>query len=222
MIPTPYPRAQNDVMAGVVELAIQERADFADLLADLTADEWRRPVLPGWSVRDVAAHVISFEPLGWARLWPQLVRTRFSLERANAARLAQTSTMGPAEILQQFRAYPRPVGLTSAFGGRIGLADGLIHHQDVRRALGRPRLVPVERLQVVIPFALWAPPLPGRRLAGGLRLVPTDADAVWGNGIDVFGSAEALLMGIAGRDVHAELSGPGAAILARRRRNAQA
>ncbi|MGH3432566.1 MAG: hypothetical protein ACRDQB_06995, partial [Thermocrispum sp.] len=35
-----------------------------------------------------------------------------------------------------------PRGLTAGFGGRIGVLDGMIHQQDVRRPLGLPRTIP--------------------------------------------------------------------------------
>ena len=41
----------------------RERAALADLLGTLTPEEWEHPTLcPGWSVRDVAAHVIGIRP----------------------------------------------------------------------------------------------------------------------------------------------------------------
>jgi hypothetical protein len=44
---------------------------------------------------------------------------------------------------------------TSALGGR--LPEGLIHHQDIRRALGLPRAIPPERLLPALRTALIAP-----------------------------------------------------------------
>jgi uncharacterized protein (TIGR03083 family) len=97
---------------------------------------------------------------------------------------------------------------------RIGLTDGLIHHQDIRRALGRPREMPFERLAPVLDFALMAPPLPARRNVRGLCLVATDLDWSHGSGEAVTGLGEALLMAVCGRaDALPELAGPGLATL---------
>ncbi len=50
-----------DVMA----LARAEREDLLDLLLTLTPEQWRAPSLcAGWTVRDVVAHVLSYEELG--------------------------------------------------------------------------------------------------------------------------------------------------------------
>ncbi|MEI2774637.1 MAG: maleylpyruvate isomerase family mycothiol-dependent enzyme [Tetrasphaera sp.] len=202
-----------------VDLAADERAELAELLASLPADEWERPTaLPGWSVRDIAAHVISYEPLGWPGFLLLFGRARFSLERANAIGLDRAAQLGPEDILAQYRAFPRPVVLTSSFGGRLGLTDTLIHHQDIRRALGRSRTVPADPLRAAISFSFWALPLPARRLAKGLRLVATDLDRQWGSGPEVRGPGEALLMALAGRDALADLDGPGVPVLTSRGR----
>ncbi|HEY6574294.1 MAG TPA: maleylpyruvate isomerase family mycothiol-dependent enzyme, partial [Mycobacterium sp.] len=45
-----------------LELARDERLDLADFLAGLTPEQWASPTLcEDWRVRDVAAHVVSFE-----------------------------------------------------------------------------------------------------------------------------------------------------------------
>jgi uncharacterized protein (TIGR03083 family) len=47
-----------------LSLAVDERADLIDLLRGLTQAQWDEPsILPGWSVKDIAAHVISYEAL---------------------------------------------------------------------------------------------------------------------------------------------------------------
>jgi hypothetical protein len=61
------------------------------------------------------------------------------------------------------------------------------------------------------------PPLHTGRRAAGLRLRATDLDWEWGEGEEVTGTGEALLMAVTGRGALASrLSGPGAALLAGR------
>lgn len=99
----------------------------------------------------------------------------------------------------------------------VALADGLIHHQDIRRPLGMHRNIPAERLLPALRCALIAPPIRGFWRVRGLRLVATNLDWAAGAGTQVQGPAEALLMAIAGRrGVVGELSGPGQQKLARR------
>jgi uncharacterized protein (TIGR03083 family) len=91
-----------------------------------------------------------------------------------------------------------------------GSVDCLIHHQDIRRPLGLPREVPPERLLEALKIALKAPVIPAKSNANGLRLVATDLDWNHGEGAEVAGPAEALLLTLAGRtDALDELEGPG-------------
>jgi uncharacterized protein (TIGR03083 family) len=86
----------------------------------------------------------------------------------------------------------------------------MIHQQDIRRAIGKPREIPEARLVAVLDFSLKAPTLPSKANRRGLRLVATDLDWTSGHGPEVVGPAEALLMAVAGRP-HAlgELTGDG-------------
>lgn len=202
----------------VTRLAADERRDFADLLEILTPQQWgARSLCADWTVREVAVHVVSYEDLGFLGTAARLVRGRFSLGRTNPLGVDAGADQSPAQIVESFRAHLRPTGITAMFGGRIALTDGLIHHQDIRRALGVPRVVPAERLLVTLPFSLQALALPSRRDARGLRLVATDLDWSHGSGPEVTGPGEALLMAIAGRRAAlADLEGPGVATLVRR------
>lgn len=110
-----------------------------------------------------------------------------------------------------------PRGLTAGFGGMIALVDGTIHHQDIRRPLGRPRDVPRERLGRILPLVPTNPRLGAWRRIRGLRLSATDLDWAHGKGLEVTGTGEALLLAMAGRSsVLTELDGPGLAVLAGR------
>jgi uncharacterized protein (TIGR03083 family) len=102
-------------------------------------------------------------------------------------------------------------------GGAIALTDGLIHHQDIRRPLGLLREVPEERVVPTLRTALFAPTLRGVVRVRDVRLVATDVDWAFGRGPEVRGTAEALLMAVAGRRTAAdELTGSGRERLARR------
>ncbi|HEY1974159.1 MAG TPA: maleylpyruvate isomerase family mycothiol-dependent enzyme [Pseudonocardia sp.] len=202
----------------ITELAAAERADLAAFLSTLSPAQWETPTLcDDWSVRDVVAHMISYEDLGLAGGLRRVAEERFSLDRANKIGVAERRTQGPPELLDQLTHRLVPRGLPAQFGGRIALADALIHHQDIRRPLGCPRVVPPERLSVALSFALVAPPIGGFWMVRGLRLEASDQDWAGGRGRLVRGRAEALLMAVAGRrGVVEELSGPGQEVLAGR------
>lgn len=199
-------------------LARAERADLADFLESLRPEQWDAPSLcAGWRVRDVAAHVISYEEHGRRDLLRRLATARFRIGRVNDVSLAEYRTLDPLELVAFLRSHLDPRGATAKFGGGVGLVDAMIHHQDMRRPLGMPRSIPPERLRFALPFAVTAPPLRGFWHARGVRLVATDLDWSRGKGPEARGDAEAVLMTLAGRAGAAnELSGPGAAILERR------
>jgi uncharacterized protein (TIGR03083 family) len=199
-------------------LARAEREDLLDLLGTLTPEQWRAPSLcAGWSVHDVVAHVLSYEELGPRQLAARFARGSFRFGRVNAVGLREYADRSPAELTDLLRRHLTPTGLTAGLGGAIALTDGLIHHQDIRRPLGLPRAVPAERVRPALRTALFAPTLLGVVRVRDVRLVATDLDWTFGRGPEVRGTAEALLMTVAGRrGIAAELSGPGRERIARR------
>jgi uncharacterized protein (TIGR03083 family) len=203
-----------DVMA----MAREERAEMADFLGSLRSEQWDHPSLcVGWRIRDVAAHVVSYEEHGRTDLVRRLAKARFRPGRLNQVALAEYNQRDPQDLVEFLRAHLTPHGATARFGGGVGLVDGLIHHQDMRRPLGMRRQIPAERLLYALPFAVTAPPLRGFWTARGVRLVATDVDWSRGRGPEARGDAEAVLMVLAGRrGVARELSGPGAALLQQR------
>jgi uncharacterized protein (TIGR03083 family) len=189
-------------------MARAERAELADFLTTLTAEEWDAPSLcTGWRVRDVVAHMLSYEELSTVGLVRRLSKGPGG---ANAAGVAEMGDPGPDELVAFVRGHLEPRGFTAFFGGRIALTDGMIHHQDIRRPLGRPREIPAERLRVVLEFAAFAPPIKAKPRIKGLGLHAPDVGWRKGDGPLVEGPGEALLMAIAGRACALpELSGPG-------------
>ncbi|MCK2244742.1 maleylpyruvate isomerase family mycothiol-dependent enzyme [Crossiella sp. S99.2] len=200
-------------------MARAERADFLDFLRTLPAEQWEAPTLCGdWRVREVVAHVISYDELTLGGVAAQFARGRFSLDRSNALRLTDYRALSPAELLDAFERHVQPRGLTASFGGMVALLDGLIHHQDIRRALGLPREIPADRLLRALRLSRLAPPIGAWWRSRGLRLVAEDVHWSVGSGAEVRGKGEALLMATAGRLVPAaELTGPGAPVLLARR-----
>jgi uncharacterized protein (TIGR03083 family) len=199
-------------------MAHDERAELVDLLVTLTPEQWGAPTLcTEWRVRDVVAHVFSYDELGTLGLVGRFLRGGLMPDRVNAVGVAAYTEHSPDELITLAKNNLQPRGLAAGFGGRIALTDGAIHHQDIRRTLGLPREIPAQRLAVVLDFAKTAPPIhaPGR--IRGLTLTATDLEWSTGDGPLIEGPAEALLMALAGRrGVVGELSGPGVPVLADR------
>lgn len=195
-----------------------ERAALLEMLVGLEPLHWEHPTLcEGWSVRDVVAHLLSFEGVGMREVLPEMLRARLSLGRVNAGFLARQQELDPDRLLERLRTHLRPSGLTAARGGAVGLVDAMVHQQDIRRPLGRLREIPAERLRYALGFVVTAPPLRGFWHVRGTRVVATDLDWAHGRGPEARGSGEAVLMVLGGRaGVAQELEGPGAATLQQR------
>jgi uncharacterized protein (TIGR03083 family) len=208
----------SDAVADVRDLATAERRDLADYLGTLTDEQWEQPSLcPGWAVRDVVGHLPSYDELGWPAVLALFARSRFSLARCNQVGVERSRRLSTEQLVARLRAHAVPRGITAMFGGGIALTDGVIHHQDIRRALGHPRTVPEQRLVAALNFAPRARALPAPAIVRDLRLVATDVDWAYGSGPEVEGPGESLLIALAGRRQGlADLTGPGLATLAER------
>ncbi|MGH8300439.1 MAG: maleylpyruvate isomerase family mycothiol-dependent enzyme [Steroidobacteraceae bacterium] len=205
-------------MADLSALAVAERLDLADYLDTLTEPQWEQPSLcAGWTVRDVVGHLPSYDELGWPAVIALFVRSGLSLARCNQIGVERSRNLGTEQLAARLRTHAMPRGITAMLGGGIALTDGVIHHQDIRRALEHPRTVPEQRLVAALTFAPRARALPAPANVRGLRLVATDVDWAYGTGPEVSGPGEALLVAIAGRPQGlAQLSGPGLTTLAQR------
>lgn len=201
-----------------MQMAREEREEFAALLDQLTPEQWDQPSLcTGWRVRDVVAHVISYEELSRPRALVRMASGVLRYRNPNAIGVAVNADKSPSELTALMRKYAEPRGSTAGFDGRIALTDGMIHQQDIRRPLAMPRVIQSERLVVALEFTRYAPFLRGAWRARGLQLFATDLDWTHGSGPEVHGSGEALLMAMAGRSAALnDLDGPGKPTLAQR------
>lgn len=198
-------------MADRMALATEERRDFADFLDTLNSEQWQAPTLcERWNVRQVVAHVVSYDAAAPLAVGANFLRAGFRPGRVNDLQLLSVEAWTPDQLVGFLRSHERPRGLTAGFGGGIGLSDCLIHHQDIRRALGLLRDIPGDRVRESLDIALRAPVLPARHNAKGLRLDATDLDWSRGDGPTVSGPGEALLLALTGRAAALdELTGPG-------------
>ncbi|BBZ50482.1 maleylpyruvate isomerase family mycothiol-dependent enzyme [Mycobacterium heidelbergense] len=202
--------------ATLITMARAERADLAEFLDTLAPQDWEaRSLCTRWTVKDVVAHMISYEELGAPGLLKRFAKGW--IVRANQVGVDEFSDLSPQQLLEFLRNHLQPRGLTAGFGGMIALVDGTIHHQDIRRALGRPRIVPADRLERVLGLVPGNPRLGAGRRIRGLRLRANDVDWAHGRGPEVTGPGEALLMAMSGRRAAlADLDGAGRPTLAGR------
>lgn len=190
-----------------------ERAELVEFLRTLSDDDWLVPSLcEGWRVRDVVAHVmIDTVPLPTYAL--ALLRER-SPSRVNQHFVDQARDVPTADLITGLQSTIGRGWASRTMPSSI-LADVVVHHQDIRRPLGRPRTIEPARLLYTLnhpdPFAN------PRRYTKGLRFAATDLDWGSGSGPEVHGTAEALALALVGRrEVLDELDGDGVPVLAER------
>lgn len=77
-----------------------ERTQLADLLHSLTTQQWQTPSLcEGWSIRDVVAHMLSYEELSPGGVVSRFTRGWWRFDRANAIGLDDYADHSPEELL---------------------------------------------------------------------------------------------------------------------------
>jgi uncharacterized protein (TIGR03083 family) len=197
---------------------VRERLAVVALLESLTPDEWRQPSLcRRWTIHDVGAH-LTLQQLRLIDAFPMMTQWQGSLARtiAHTAKV-RAAAMTPEQIVTELRATAerrrRNIGVTPL----ETLTDVIVHTQDIAIPLGRQHTMPPEAAAVCATRTLsmrWPPPLPSVRAVAGLRLIATDVDWSTGQGPEVRGPMEALLLTITGRPVWRDrLSGEGVARL---------
>ncbi len=192
-----------------------EQEEFVTLSAGLTDEQWALTSLcPQWTVRQTVVHVAWHIHLGPREaLGAGLSTLVHGPARTNARQIARDETRS-TESLVEWLATPGQCN-------RVYLGELVIHQQDIRRPVGIVRQIPAERLTPIFDFCLTrgsATLAPGaRKRAVGLGFVATDMDWSAGEGPEVRGPGEALLMAINGRaSALDDLQGPGVPILASR------
>ena len=122
------------------QVVAAEQAEFAAMLRTLSPEEWSTPSLCSkWSVRDVVIHTAA----------------HIHNQQNDHAVISQFAS-GSEEALGAWLESPPAEPTESDYRSRRRFARGelMVHQQDVRRALGIPRVIPSERVQEVLAFSL--------------------------------------------------------------------
>ncbi|HUQ60194.1 maleylpyruvate isomerase family mycothiol-dependent enzyme [Lentzea sp.] len=178
-----------------------ERAATADLLAGLTDAQWTHPSLcDGWTVREVAAHLSLAPRMRVRDALGAFVRARGSFNRMIDQTARAEARRPTGELVAELRGIvgSRKLAPSQTLGN--ALMDVMVHSQDIALPLGIERHMPVDAA-VVAADDLWRIGFPfhARRRLAGHRLVATDADWSAGEGAEISGPIEALVMVLAGR-----------------------
>lgn len=195
----------------------EQRRVLATLLRDLADEEWAVPSLcVGWTVRDVAAHVMRSATVTPVEMAVALVRFRGRYNTLVAEDARRAARRPVAELVAEFERHDG--SRRHPFGTSVvdPLLDVLVHSQDIAIPLGRPHPMPIEPALVAARRAhrlgfLFTDAARRRQVA----IRATDADFAVGSGPLVEGPIRAVLLLLTGRTAAAlpGLGGPGVELL---------
>jgi uncharacterized protein (TIGR03083 family) len=201
----------------------QERLSLADLLADLTDEQWNSPSLcDGWRVKDVAAHVaLAPQPPSPLTMAIEVVRAGGRFHKLNRDFSVRHAEEPGVDLVAELREHAASRRLPKVTNYRNILFDILVHGQDIAIPLGVPREMPIDAALAGID-RVWTMgwPFGAKRRLKQFRYVATDADWSAGDGPEVSGPVSALLLLLTGRPAALpRLSGPGVEALTERVRS---
>ena len=195
-----------------------ERKSLADDLTPLTGEQWGTASLcPGWTVRDVLAHMTSAASLTPPAFFGTLIGSGFSFEKLQAKGIAGHRGSSPADTLAGFGKVETSVKHPPG-PGNTWLGEVVVHSTDIRRPLGIEHQFPTAALVQVADFYKGSNALiHSKNRIAGLTLRATDADWSTGTGPEVSGPMLSLVMAMTGRKAALDdLSGDGVATLSSR------
>jgi uncharacterized protein (TIGR03083 family) len=199
-------------------LTWDQMGELAELATELSDDEWDRPSLcEGWRVRDVYGHMSVGHTYPLGKILRGVAGSGFSVDKASAREsVAFGSSHTPDELAATIddiaRNHTRN-GIAKLIPYSDAFVDHFIHELDVRVPLGKPRDVPPDRTVAALE-ALTMKSGGGtkpKKRTKGLRFVATDVDWSYGEGPEVRGAGQDLLLALAGRPAGLDgLAGDGA------------
>ncbi len=201
--------------ADVWTIVHTERRALVDDLKALTAEQWNTPSLcAGWTVHQVAAHLIDSATTGRLDFVRRMIASRGDFDRDNAVGLARHLRPRPEETLA---ALETTIELTRTPPADLAtrLVEAFVHGEDIRRPLGLTGDYPAPGVAAALDYLVRT----GVGMGGGKERVPdrrvvaTDLDWAVGSGPEVRGRGIDLLLALSGRPagaaelVGAELAG---------------
>lgn len=182
------------------------------LLEGVTAEQWDAPTLrAGWRLRDVVgdlARQLDSSALERARRLPGTVLAgRGSPARGRRIRAARLGDTDPRELLRRLRGSADDSLGRRGGRGIAGLRAVVVDGYDLARSVGRPLAFPSTATGAVALASVLAAPTPIAAVARGRAIRATDAQWTIGRGPELAGTAESIILFLAGRS--GTLPGPG-------------
>ena len=114
-----------------------ERRNLADTLSGFDTRQWTAASLcRGWTVHDVAAHVLMPLVTSLPRLLLAMTGSGFSFDRANVRLTAAVARRSNDQIVLGLREHAEHRFKPPGMGFEAPLTDVIVHGQDIRRPLG--------------------------------------------------------------------------------------
>ncbi len=206
-------RQQGESHMAMWETAGKVRNDFADMIEELDAEQLQQQSLCAeWTAQGVLAHVTSFVETGFLSFMGTMIGSGFDFDNASQ-KMADRQLKRPVpDVIGSLRTKATKSADLPMFPEEMTVSDVTIHTQDVRRGLGLDGSLDESVQRTALDFLTthkMATTLVDRRPIEDVRLVATDLDWSFGDGDEITGTAEALMMGLANRDVLDELDGDG-------------
>ncbi len=202
---------REDFMHDIYAMIADERYLLADELELLDDVQWNTPsALPGWTICQVMAHLVWPLETSLPRVVWELFCNRFNLARMVDCAVAKEKRLGP-ELCSALRARANSRFHPPGLGPEAPLTDIVVHGLDIRWPIGLKRVFPVERTNIVLSTLLK--PINARFFGTprGFTFVAEDSGWTGGNGPQVCGEANTLMLALAGRKVAlSALKGDGA------------
>jgi uncharacterized protein (TIGR03083 family) len=194
------------------EMIADERRRLADTLSGFDTRQWTTASLcRGWTVHDVASHLLMPLVTSLPRVLVTLAGSGFNFDRANLKLTASVARRSNDKIVLGLRQQAENRFKPPRIGPEAPLTDLLVHGQDIRRPLGIQREFDPEYLVRSLTFVTGkAPGFVPKGLADGIRFEATDLDWSVGEGALARGPGEAILLTMTGRRIAvADLEGAG-------------
>jgi len=195
-----------------------ERSAMAETWSALTPEQWSTPSwCTGWSVKETAGHVLAAAEQTTFNFYKELAGAGMKFNVFTERGAKRLAALAPHELVERLMARTtttnHPPAPVIAMLGEV-----IVHGEDIRRPLGLEHRTPEAALRAVADNWKKSNILIGaKRRIEGLRLRATDADWVHGDGPEVAGPLQSLVLAMTGRKgSHAALSGDGVATLGTR------
>jgi uncharacterized protein (TIGR03083 family) len=204
------------------EVNERERIALADDLSTVPEPAWETQSLcANWRVRDVVAHVIAGATTSKREWFRDFAKSGFNFNRFIARDAIARGRAEPAGLLDLLRSTASSRNVPPGATRQGMLNETICHAQDIRRPLGLDHEFPTGALEAVADsFKGKGYPFGSKQRIAGVRLVATDAPWTTGQGPEVSGPLEALVMVMAGRrSALADLTGPATSTIEARFKN---